>query len=404
MATESARIVDVLRERSPFRPFLAALTLSAIGDGIAVAALTLYVQSTEGTGVAVGALLLASTLPRLLGPLIGALADRLDAIRLMVGCDLGQAAIYGLIALTLPALAPLLLLVLVASLLTGGTSASRGAILPALVERDRLLGANVLLGAGFNLQVVIGPLVGALLFAGGGAGLALGVNAATFLVSASLLAIVRTKREPRSADGGLLSDVREALAFVRREPTVRTLILSLTLALAFLSIDNVALVFLVRETLEGAPTAYGLVFAAFGAGMLLGSLAMVLSNPRSPARMFLLALTLSGAGTILTGLAPAIVAAAAFQAIAGIGNSLDNAASDTLIQHHIPPEMLGRVFGLFASMAYLGSGLAAAAGGPLLDLTSPRFVFVLGGVGGLLVVAFAGPIVLRSAPPQSRAG
>ena len=193
-----------------------------------------------------------------LGRVIGALADRVNTLRLMIGCDLGQAAIYGLIAFTLPSLAPLLLMVLVASLLTGGTSASRGAILPALVDHDRLLGANVLLGAGFNLQVVIGPLVGALLFAAGGAGLALAANAGTFLVSAALLAVVKTQREPRVAEGGLLSDVREALAFVRREPTVRMLIISITLALAFLGIDNVALVFLVRDTLEGGAADYGL--------------------------------------------------------------------------------------------------------------------------------------------------
>lgn len=392
------RTLDLLRERSPYRPFLGAMSLSAIGDGIATAALILYVQSTEGTGVAVGALLLTQTLPRLIGPLAGSLADRTNTLRLLIGCDLGQALAYGLIAALLPSLGPLLLIVFAASLMQSGTSAARGAILPALVGQERLLGANVLLGAGFNLQVAIGPLLGGLLFAAGGADVALAVNAATFVVSAGLLALVHAPRPVVASDRGLLADAREAIDFVMREPLVRTLILSLTAALAFLSIDNVALVFLVRETLEGGPAAFGLVLAAFGAGMLIGSAAMVIANPRSPVTLFVLALVLSGTGTVLSGLAPAILVAAAFQVLAGIGNSLDNAASDTLIQQSVPAHMLGRVFGLMAAMAYAGAGLAAAVGGPLLDLTSPRTVFVIAGVGGLAVIAVAAPILRRATP------
>lgn len=394
--TEVPRTLDLLRERSPYRPFLGAMSLSAIGDGIATAALVLYVQATAGTGVAVGALLLTQTLPRLIGPLAGSVADRTNTLRLLIGCDLGQAAVYGLIALLLPSLGPLLVLVFLASLLQSGTSAARGAVLPALVGEERLLGANVLLGAGFNLQVAIGPLVGGLLFAAGGADVALAVNAATFLLSAGLLLMVRVPRAIAVPARGLIADVREAIDFAAGEPVIRTLLISLTLGIAFLSLDNVALVFLVRDTLEGGPAAYGFVFGAFGIGMLIGSVAMLIANPRSPAPLFLLALALMGSGTLLTGLAPAILAAAAFQALAGIGNSLDNAASDTLIQRAVPEAMLGRIFGLMAALAYAAAGLSAAVGGPLLDLTSPRIVFLVAGVGGLAVLLFAAPALQRA--------
>lgn len=394
--TEVPRTLDLLRERSPYRPFLGAMSLSAIGDGIATAALVLYVQETAGTGVAVGALLLTQTLPRLIGPLAGSLADRTNTLRLLIGCDLGQAAIYGLIALLLPSLGPLLALVFAASLLQSGTSAARGAVLPALVGQERLLGANVLLGAGFNLQVAIGPLIGGLLFAAGGADVALAVNAGTFLLSAGLLLLVRVPRVIAVPTRGMIADVREAVGFAAGEPVIRTLLISLTLGIAFLSLDNVALVFLVRDTLEGGPAAYGFVFGAFGIGMLIGSFAMLIANPRSPAPLFLLALALMGSGTLLTGLAPAILAAAAFQALAGIGNSLDNAASDTLIQRAVPEAMLGRIFGLTAALVYAAAGLSAAVGGPLLDLTSPRIVFLVAGIGGLAVLLFAAPALQRA--------
>jgi hypothetical protein len=51
--------------------------------------------------------------------------------------------------------------------------------------------------------------------------------------------------------------------------------------------------------------------------------------------------------------------------------------------------MLGRVFGVTSTAAFVGGGIAYAAGGPLLDATSPRFVFVLAGVGVIAVVGLA---------------
>src|SRR5688572_719813 len=84
---------------------------------MALIALLLYVQERRESGVAVSLLLLAATIPRLLGPLAGALADQVEQRRLMVACDLGQAALYAAIAALLPPFPVLLALVLVASTL-----------------------------------------------------------------------------------------------------------------------------------------------------------------------------------------------------------------------------------------------------------------------------------------------
>jgi MFS family permease len=74
--------------------------------------------------------------------------------------------------------------------------------------------------------------------------------------------------------------------------------------------------------------------------------------------------------------------------VSGFGNGLQNVAADTLIQRGVPREMLGRVFGLVSTAAFSGSTLAYAVGGPLLDLTSPRAVFVIAGSGILVVTGF----------------
>jgi MFS family permease len=96
--------------------------------------------------------------------------------------------------------------------------------------------------------------------------------------------------------------------------------------------------------------------------------------------------------------APFVTFAMLGQAVAGLGNGIENVATDTLIQQAVPREMLGRVFGLVATAPFAGSTLAYAAGGYLLDLTSPRVVFVIAGLGILVVLVPLILVLRRDAP------
>jgi len=117
------------------------------------------------------------------------------------------------------------------------------------------------------------------------------------------------------------------------------------------------------------------------------------------ATVLLIGWFLSGAGTLLTGLAPALVVVAVTQVVAGAGNGMENLAGDTLIQRIVPRGMLGRAFGLVSTAAFGGGALAYAVGGFLLDLTSPRALFVIGGAG-VLVVTLGLLTVFRSGSPE----
>jgi MFS family permease len=179
---------------------------------------------------------------------------------------------------------------------------------------------------------------------------------------------------------------------------VRAFLIILFLGVAFAAVDNVALVFLVRETLGGGPLAFGLVSAAFGVGMIGASVGLSWRRTSfAVGTLLLVGWMASGIGTLLTGLAPLLAIAAMAQGIAGFGNGLENIAADTLVQQAVPREMFGRIFGLVSTAAFGGSTLAYAAGGPLLDLTSPRTVFLIGGTGTMLVTAFLWPILRRRA-------
>ena len=99
---EAGRGRNVLVANRRFRRLWLARAISFIGDGIALTALVLHVETAEGTGTAVAALLLAQALPHLLGPVAGTFADRVDQRTLMIGCDLARAAVFAATALILP--------------------------------------------------------------------------------------------------------------------------------------------------------------------------------------------------------------------------------------------------------------------------------------------------------------
>jgi MFS family permease len=395
----------LLRRRPQFRALWAAIGLSYAGSGAATTALTLYVQQTRGTGTAVAAFLIASQVPRLFGPLAGGIADRTDLRAVMIGCDLGQAAVFAAIA-TLPPFGLLIALTALTTALQTSYGPARTAMVPNLVEPDELIAANALLGTATNLYVAVGPLVGGLLFAAIGPSAALAVNAATFIGSAALTAKVPPTPPPEDAEHEpLLAATGTAARLIWGDPVLRTVAISICLLLSFLAVDNVATVFLVRETLGGSAVAYGLIEAAFGVGMLVGSFWILRGRGGGWAapRLYLLSCGLSSVAAAGSGLAPNLVTLGVTQTVAGSGNGIEVVASETIIQQQVPRGLIGRVYGFTSSATSLGLGIATAGGGILVDATSPRATFLIAAAGGILVTFAAAPTLLRARKPTPTA-
>jgi MFS family permease len=392
------KTTNVLRRVPAFRRLWLARGISHIGDGAALVALVLYVKGTGRGGLSVGALLLAQALPRFLGPIAGSLADRVDRRRLMIGCDLGQAAVFTAIVAWRPPFVYVLVLVVATALLDTTFGPASSSAVPLLVAPPDLIQANAWMGTTLNLQVAVGPFLGGLLVSLLGVRAGLLANAASFVLSAAFLARLPALTTAVADQTTLLGETRAGLAYVWRSPLLRALVLSLFLGVAFAAVDNVALVFLTQNVLGAGAFGYGAVAAAFGVGMLAGSIALSWRPPRrNPYPLLLWGWALVGAGTLFTGLAPAIGAAVGAQAIGGLGNGLQNIASDTLVQQNVPGHMLGRVFGLVSTAAFGGSALAYAGGGVLLEATSPRATFVIAACGVCAVLVFL--IVVLGANP-----
>ena len=159
---------------------------------------------------------------------------------------------------------------------------------------------------------------------------------------------------------------------------------------AFNGIDVVALVFLTRDSLGGGDSAASFLYAAVGVGLLVGYALLARHAGRFPmVLMLLVGFGASSAGNLFGGLAWAVAAAFALQVVRGVGIAAMDVATNTFLQRTVPRAMLGHVFGNLYGAIGVAAGLSYVLGGFLLDLTSPRVVFVVAGVGGLLATLAA---------------
>jgi MFS family permease len=367
---------------------------------LARTALLLHVQELEGSGIAVGALLLMMSLPRLLGPVAGAVADRVDQRRLMMATDLGQIAVIGAVAWFLPPLPVLLPLVAASTVLSTLFSPAGRSAIPELVAANELGSANALIGTGTNLGLAAGPAAAGLLYATLGIRGTLLIDVVTFVVSFALLSRLPPLRpEGDQEPQAFWIDVREGLSVVGANPVARAATIGLLLLVSFLALDNVASVFLARDVLGAGPQGYGLLASAWGVGMMMGSIAMVRASRKIEAgSLFLFGALLSGVGLLAAATAPTIAFAVVAFGVGGLGNGIDNVAVDTLIQEHVPRRVRARVFGVAHAGALAGDSLASFLGGPLVDFTSARFTLGVAGSGALGVLV----LVRKMMPDMAR--
>jgi MFS family permease len=379
----------LLRRNRAFRSLWIARTICVAGDSVSLVALMLHVADTAGQAIAVSVLLLVGDfVPSLFGPLAGAITDRFNMKRVMIACELIQGALILTIAFALPSL-PVLLLLVAFRALAGQVfqPASRAAV-PALVPGKDLETANSAIGLGTNGSEAAGPLIAAALFPLIGVQGVLLVDAASFVLSAVVLAGLPSLPAGAKVGGertSLLGSARVGLRYLWSVRAVRIISLGFFAIVAFNGVDDVALVVLAKETFGAGDSAVALLLGGVGIGLLVGYALLSRYGPGVSMVLLLVAgFAISSIGNMLTGVAWAVTAAFALQTIRGLGIAAMDIASNTLLQRLVPAGMLGRVFGNL----YAGIGVAAAlsyvAGGLLLDATSAPFTLLIAGGGGTL--------------------
>jgi len=394
-----ARPLELLRGNPAFRALTVSRLVSFAGDALSLVALMLHVAATTGQALAVAALLLVGDVaPSLLGPLTGAIADRFDRRRVLITCELLQAGLLVLMALSLPPLPLLLVLVGLRAVAFQVCAPAARAALPSIVAARDLATANTTLGFGAFGAEAAGPLLAAALLPQLGTRGVLLLDAATFVGSALLLVRLPALPPRRTTREALLIDAREGLRLIWSIRPVRIIVLGFCAVVAATGIDDVALLVLATDTFGAGESAVGVLLAAVGLGLLAGY--AVLGRTRVPMVALLVAgFAVSSVGNLLTGLTWAVTAAFTVQAVRGLGIAAMDVAHTTLLQRLVPDDALGRVFGNLSCGIGVAAGLAYVGGGLLLDATSAPTTLVVTGVAGTL----ASLAVALTLPRTSRA-
>ena len=354
---------------TPFRRLWIALSLSSLGDWLSLVALsTLAGTLGKSNGAyAISGVWLTALLPALLfGPLAGAVADKFDRRLNMIFGDVIRALLYVTIPLNLTfgfanQLTWMYIVQFLASCASLFWTPAKDASVPNLVPRDKLEQANQL-----SLFSTYGTApVAALLFtvlaliskalSANQYDLALYFNAATFVVSALTVFMLRELRRRRSAaisSPSVLKSIVEGWRFLGETPVVRGIALGMTGAFAAGGVVVGIGPFYVKSALKGGPVGSGAVFAAIFFGLAIGMfLGLRVLRGFSRRRLFGLSIMSAAIPLALIALIPSLLLAVTLTVVLGACAGVAYVTGYTIIGLEVDDETRGRTF------AFLQSGI-----------------------------------------------
>lgn len=385
--------------RAPLFALLGATTISLIGSMLSLVALPWFVLQTTGSPAKAGLVGFATFLPGFAAGIFGgAIVDRLSFKRVSVLADAISAVAIAAIPLLHHTVGlafwQLLTLVFIGGLLDIPGLTARRAMLPELTERTglRLEQVNASFESISKLAQLMGPPLAGLLIAGLGASNVLWLDAASFLASASLVAIlVPRPPPPASAEppGKYMDDLVDGLRFIRRDQLLfpMAIVLALSNGLAG-GLFTVILPVYVNEVF-GNPTRLGLMIAISGAGALLGSLLYGSVGQLIPRRLLWFGSFLSMPIPYwVLGLSPPFLAILIVLTVGGFVTGPTNPLMVTVRHERSPAHLRGRVFSTYSAIAMAVSPLGIAASGYLIEGIGLRSTVLLIGVS-LQILAIA---------------
>src|ERR671931_206200 len=267
----TGRKLGLLGREPSFRSLFLATLGSGLGTWLALVALQIDVLRRTHSPIWMSALLIANILPTLVvGLLAGPLVDRLSRRALMIGADLTRFGVFCALPLA-PNATTIVGLAVVSGVATGFFRPSVYAGLPNLVSDRDLPRANSLLQVIDNSTWAIGSLIGGALVAARGPHLAYWINAATFLISAALIAQIGQRRlqEAKAETRGHWRDPAGGFGLVRSSRGLVTVFIAWNVGMVANAFVNVGEPFLAIDTFSAG---------SFGLGLLMGSAAVGLAG------------------------------------------------------------------------------------------------------------------------------
>ncbi|MGV0810189.1 MFS transporter [Mycolicibacterium setense] len=384
--------------RTPFGRFVAGRAVSLAGSAMAPVALSLAVLQHSHRASDLGVVLAARIGAHLSLLLIGgALGDRLSRRTLLFGANLGAGLTQGAVAAVLLTGHYQLALIACLEFINGAVEAVaspalRG-IVPELVVVADLPRANAVLSTTKNLTKVIGPAAAGVIAGVGDGGIAIAIDAASFLAAAAILSGLRLTTTPAERSGnGVFSEIRQGWRIFR---ATRWLWVT-TASFAVVNLIGTGPWQIIGPELTGKHSdaaVWGLALSVRAVGALLMGTLLYRYTPRHLLRTGQVLAALGASGLIALGLqlpAPWFILCTF---VSGLGFAAPQIAWDTSLHQHVSRRELSRISAMNDLLSYTCVPLGQLLVGPLAAWTGPATVALYAGIG-FVAMAFA-PLLSR---------
>ncbi len=395
-AYKSVGYIELLRNNRSFRQLWLGQVVSQMGDWFDTIALYTIILNLTGSGRDVGLLLVARFVPSFFfGPLSGVIADRFSRQKIMIVTDVLRAIVV--LGFLFVRSADQLWLVYVLTVFQLALSTffepAKTAAIPSIVSDRELVPANAISSVTWSVMLTLGAAIGGLITGWFGTDVAFVLDAATYLLSAVLIASIRLpkrkKRERKKLSLGQalgITETIEGIRYVKDRPRVLAFLLVKPAWGFGGGILTLLAVFGERVFPVGSSpaTGIGVLFAARGIGTAVGPIVarrMAGEGQRKMQASIGISFLIGGIFYMAFGASTSFVLALIVLGIAHCGGSILWVFSTVLLQRSVEDNFRGRVFA--AELALLTLTMAASnyVTGELLDRfgVSPRLVTI--GIG-----------------------
>lgn len=392
-------LVDVtpLKASREFRLLYFGQVVSFLGTQMTAVAAPYQVFELTDSSFMVGLLGLAVVIPLVLGSLIGgALADAHDRRRLLLVAQLLIAATSLGLALngmrSAPSVGLIFVLVVLQQAFAGLDTTTRSAAIPKLVGAHQLPAAAALNQLLMQVGTVVGPALGGVLIAKVSISSAYWFDCASFAVAIGALLAMKPMRPVGGGTKASASSIVEGLRFLKgRQALQGTFVIDLN-AMIF---GMPRALFPAIGTAFGGPFAVGLLYAAPGAGAIVGAVTSGwVTRVDRQGRATIAAVIVWGASIAAFGFSNVLALSLVLLALAGAADVVSAVFRNTIMQLSVPDRLRGRLSSVHVAVVTGGPRLGDFESGTVASLTSPQTAVVSGGVAcviGAVAIARAMP-------------
>ena len=366
--------------------------VTEMGTSLTLLAASIYVYKVTGSALNVGLMMMASAAPSLLvGLIAGVFVDRYDRKKIMIIADLIRAVLILSIPLLLPSgIGWMYILIMLSSTVGQFFNPAHASVLPEIASEEELNAANSLMAISSFGSLVIGYAAAGLITSSLSIEWAFYIDAATYLISASLIFLTRIptiQGDENTSISSVIHNLKSGVRVITATDSLRSMFIAYgVIGIAFGFSNAIRLPFTIHA-LNSTEFVYGLLESAALVGFVIASLLIAKVGDRLREGQWL---AMSFIGMAFTGIifsfSTVVWLALAITALEGFMNAPSVIARALVIQRNTPREARGRVFSAFfvTRDVMFMVGMAMAGLGDVFDLRflyfTSSFIILIAGI------------------------